>query len=39
MRKPRDYDAELKALDNKARQLRQRRISSTRRVGHRLRCG
>jgi hypothetical protein len=27
MRKPRDYDAELKALDNKARQLRQRRIS------------
>jgi hypothetical protein len=26
MRKPRDYDAELKALDDKARQLRQRRI-------------
>ena len=26
MRKPRDYDAELKALDDKARQLRQKRI-------------
>ena len=26
MRKPRDYDAELKALDDKARQLRQRRV-------------
>lgn len=27
MRKPRDYDAELKALDDKARQLRQKRIT------------
>jgi len=26
MRKPRDFDAELKALDDKARQLRQKRI-------------
>ncbi|WP_454885335.1 conjugal transfer protein TraD [Sphingomonas oryzagri] len=26
MRKPRDYDAELKALDDKARQLRHKRI-------------
>lgn len=26
MRKPRDYDAELKALDDKTRQLRQKRI-------------
>jgi hypothetical protein len=26
MRKPRDYDAELKALDDKARLLRQKRI-------------
>jgi hypothetical protein len=26
MRKPRDYDAELKALDDKARRLRQKRI-------------
>ena len=26
MRKPRNYDAELKALDGKARQLRQKRI-------------
>jgi hypothetical protein len=26
MRKPRDYDAELKALGDKARQLRQKRI-------------
>jgi DNA-binding protein H-NS len=26
MRKPRDYDAELKALDDKARQLRQRKV-------------
>ena len=26
MRKPRDYDAELKALDVKARQLRQRKV-------------
>jgi hypothetical protein len=26
MRKPRDYDAELKALDDKARQLKSRRI-------------
>lgn len=26
MRKPRDYDAELKALDNKARQLKARRL-------------
>ena len=27
MRKPRDYDAELKALDDKVRQLRQKRIT------------
>jgi hypothetical protein len=26
MRKPRDYDAELRALDDKARQLRQRKV-------------
>ena len=26
MRKPRDYDAELKALDNKARQLKTRKL-------------
>ena len=26
MRKPRDYDAELKALDEKARRLRERRV-------------
>ncbi|WP_294046389.1 conjugal transfer protein TraD [Sphingomonas sp.] len=26
MRKPRDYDAELKALDDKAKQLRQRKV-------------
>jgi hypothetical protein len=26
MRKPRDYDAELKALDDKARQLRSRKL-------------
>ena len=26
MRKPRDYDAELKALDDKVRQLRQRKV-------------
>jgi DNA-binding protein H-NS len=26
MRRPRDYDAELKALDDKARQLRQRKV-------------
>jgi DNA-binding protein H-NS len=26
MRKPRDYDAELKALDGKARQLRERKV-------------
>lgn len=26
MRKPRDYDAELKALDERARQLRQRKV-------------
>jgi hypothetical protein len=26
MRKPRDYDAELKALDDKARLLRQRKV-------------
>lgn len=26
MRKPRDYDAELKALDEKARQLRARKV-------------
>ena len=26
MRKPRDYDAELKALDNKARQLKARKL-------------
>jgi hypothetical protein len=26
MRKPRDYDAELKALDDKARQLKDRRV-------------
>ena len=27
MRKPRDYDAELKALDEKARLLRQRKVA------------
>ena len=27
MRKPRDYDAELKALDDKARLLRQRKVA------------
>jgi hypothetical protein len=26
MRKPRDYDAELKALDDKARQLKERKV-------------
>jgi DNA-binding protein H-NS len=26
MRKPRDYDAELKALDDRARQLKQRKV-------------
>jgi DNA-binding protein H-NS len=26
MRKPRDYDAELRALDDKARQLKQRKV-------------
>ena len=26
MRKPRDYDAELKALDDKAKQLKQRKV-------------
>ena len=28
MRKPRDFDAELKALDDKARELKERKVHS-----------
>ncbi len=40
MRKPRDFDAELKALEDKARDLKSSQGAATRRTGdrHRSRC-
>ena len=37
MRKPRDFDGELKALQDKARDLKSRKVLAARRTGHRHR--
>ena len=34
MRKPRDFDSELKALAEKAKQLKERRVRDLRHAGH-----
>lgn len=38
MRRPRDYDAELKALDAKAKELKERKLRQFGVLGHRRRC-